>query len=106
MKDWRAIGFCFAALAALALALVIVGLALLMGASSIGGVVLYGIGSSSKGHPAPNIAFGIFMSFLVLSGVGIGLASGELRGLPAQRKAVLALSVAGLISGAWLLRLS
>lgn len=78
-------------------------LALVMGFCAMATAVLYGFATSRAGHPAPNVSFGIFISFLVLGGVGLGFATGEMRGSTPSAKAGLFLSACGLVAGAWLL---
>jgi len=78
-------------------------LALVMGGCAMATAVLYGFASSGAGHPTPNVSFGIFISFLVLGGVGLGFATGEMRGLTGGARAGLVLSALGLVTGAWLL---
>lgn len=80
-------------------------LAFFMGICGTAGVILYGFGSSAAGHPAPNVSFGIYMTFFVLAGNAMGYLSGELRGRSAAAGAGFALSLAGLIGAAWLLNL-
>jgi hypothetical protein len=74
-----------------------------MGICAAATAVLYGFASSAAGHPSPNISFGIFISFLVLGGVGLGLAGGEMRGTAARSRTGLLLSACGLVAGACLL---
>jgi len=78
-------------------------LAMLMGLCAAATAVLYGFASSRTGHPSPNISFGVFISFLVLSGNVLGLAAGELRGCSRGVGAGLLLSACGLVAGACLL---
>jgi hypothetical protein len=78
-------------------------LALMMGLCGVGGVVLYGLAGSGSGHPSPNVAFGIYMTFFVLAGNAFGLITGEMRGRSAGASAGLLLSIGGLIAAAWLL---
>ncbi len=78
-------------------------LALVMGAFSAATALLYGYATTAAGHPSPNVSFGIFVSFLVLGGVGLGMAGGEMRGSGAGARAGLLLSACGLVAGAWLL---
>lgn len=78
-------------------------MALVMGLCAAVAAVLYGYASSTAGHPSPNVSFGIFISCLVLGGVGLGFATGEMRGLTRGARAGLALSACGLVAGAWLL---
>jgi len=80
-------------------------LALLMGVCAMATAVLYGFAISRAGHPSPNVSFGIFISFLVLGGAGLGVATGEMRGATAGAKAGLFLGACGLVAGAWLLNL-
>ncbi len=78
-------------------------MALVMGLFAMATAVVYGFASSVAGHPSPNVSFGIFISFLVLGGVGLGVATGETRGWPRRTRAGLLLSACGLVAGAWLL---
>lgn len=78
-------------------------LALLMGFCAMAAVVLYGLASTGAGHPSPNVSFGVFMSFLVLSGNALGLATGEMRGHSTGLSTRLLLSACGLVASAWLL---
>lgn len=78
-------------------------LALFMGVSGTGGVVLYNTGSSISGHLEPNVSFGVFMTFFVASGNLMGLAAGEFRSASARTRITLALSILVLIAAAWLL---
>jgi L-rhamnose-H+ transport protein len=80
-------------------------LAFVMGLFAAATAVLYGYTSTAAGHPSPNISFGVFVSFLVLGGVGLGLAAGEMRGSPAPARTGLLLSAGSLVAGAWLLNL-
>jgi hypothetical protein len=81
-------------------------LAVLMAGFGVGGVFLYSVGSAGPAHPAPNISYGIFMSFFVVGGNLIGLATGELRSRSGGSRALLALGIAGLVASAVLLRVS
>lgn len=81
-------------------------LAVLMAVFGVGGVFLYGIGSSMPGRPAPNVSFGVFMSFFVLAGNAVGLITGELRSRSRRANALLTASIVGLVVAAWLLRAS
>ena len=72
-------------------------LAGVMGLCAAGTAVCYNLGSTSAGHPPPNISFAIFMTFLVLGGVVLGFLTGETR-----NRGVL-LSACGLVIAAWLL---
>lgn len=78
-------------------------LALSMGLCAMATAVLYGVAGSRSGHPAPNVCFGLFVNCLVLGGVGLGFATGEMRGLTAGARTGLVLSACGLAAGAWLL---
>jgi L-rhamnose-H+ transport protein len=78
-------------------------LALVMGLLAMATAVVYGYAGSAAGHPSPNVSFGIFISFLVLGGVGLGVATGETRGWRPGARAGLVLSACGLVAGAWLL---
>ncbi len=78
-------------------------LAILMGLFAAAAAVIYGFGSTVAGHPSPNVSFGIFISFLVFGGVGLGVATGETHGWPRGARAGLFLSACGLVAGAWLL---
>lgn len=78
-------------------------LGLVMGLCATATAVLYGWAGSAEGHPSPNVAFGIFISFLVLGGNALGFATGEMRGAPLRSSAGFLLSGCGLLAGAWLL---
>jgi hypothetical protein len=65
--------------------------------------VIYGFAGNRAGHPSPNISFGVFVSFLILSGNVLGLATGELRECSRGVGAGLLLSACGLVAGACLL---
>jgi len=78
-------------------------LALVMGLCAAATAILYGFGGSRAGHPSPNIAFGLFTTSLVLAGIGLGFATGEMRGLSRRARTGLAISVCALLAGGWLL---
>jgi len=78
-------------------------MALSMGLCAAATALLYGFAGSAAGHAAPNVSFGVFISFLVLGGNLLGLAGGEMRGCPRPVTAGLLLSACGLVAGAWLL---
>ena len=78
-------------------------LAVVMGLCALAVVVLYGLGGTIAGHPAPNVSFGIFVTFLVLGGNALGLATGEMRGNGPAVNAGLWISSCGLVLAAWLL---
>jgi L-rhamnose-H+ transport protein len=78
------------------------GLSVLMGLCCTGGVFLYGVGTSAHGHPAPNAAFGIFMTLYILGGNAIGGLLGELRG---RSPIGILFGTTGLLASAWLLNL-
>jgi L-rhamnose-H+ transport protein len=78
-------------------------LAIMMGLFAAGTAVCYNLGSTSVGHPPPNVAFAIFMTFLVLGGVVLGFATGEMRGDRLRAKAITGCSAMGLLIAAWLL---
>ena len=78
-------------------------LALVMGLCAAATVVLYGLGGTIAGHPAPNVSFSIFMTFLVLGGNALGFATGEMRGNGTGVNAGLWMSSCGLVLAAWLL---
>jgi hypothetical protein len=78
-------------------------LAVVMGLCAAATVVLYGLGGTIAGHPAPNVSFGIFMTFLVLGGNALGFAIGEIRGNGPGVNAGLWMSSCGLVLAAWLL---
>jgi hypothetical protein len=78
-------------------------MALTMGLCAAATALLYGFAGSAAGHAAPNVSFGVFISFLVLGGNLLGLAGGEMRGCPRHVTAGLLLSACGLVAGAWLL---
>jgi L-rhamnose-H+ transport protein len=78
-------------------------LAVVMGLCAAATVVLYGLGGTIAGHPAPNVSFGIFMTFLVLGGNALGFATGEMRGNRPAVNAGLWMSSCGLVLAAWLL---
>jgi L-rhamnose-H+ transport protein len=78
-------------------------LALVMGLCAMATAVLYGFAGSRTGHPSPNVAFGVFISFLVLGGSVLGVATGELRGCQRGVSAGLLLSACGLVAGACLM---
>jgi hypothetical protein len=78
-------------------------LAVVMGLCAAATVVLYGLGGTIAGHPAPNVSFSIFMTFLVLGGNALGFATGEMRGNGTGVNAGLWMSSCGLVLAAWLL---
>ena len=78
-------------------------LALAMGICAAATALLYGFAGSAAGHLSPNVSFGVFISFLVLSGTLLGLAAGEMRGCSRRFIVGLLLSAAGLVAGALLL---
>jgi hypothetical protein len=78
-------------------------LAVVMGLCATATAVLYGFAGSRTGHPSPNVAFAVFISFLVLGGNALGMATGELHGCPRRVSAGLVLSACGLVAGACLL---
>ncbi len=78
-------------------------LAVIMGLCAAASAVLYGFAGSRAGHPSPNVAFAVFISFLVLGSTAAGIAAGELRGCSRAVNASLLLSACGLIAGACLL---
>ena len=75
----------------------------MMGLCAAATVVLYGLGGTAAGHPAPNVSFCIFMTFLVLGGNALGFATGEMRGNGRAVNAGLRMSCCGLVLAAWLL---
>ena len=81
-------------------------LALIMAVFGVGGTFLYSVASSGPGHPTPNASYGVFMSFFVLGGNLVALATGELRSRSAGANGILACGIAGLIAGALLLHSS
>ena len=78
-------------------------LAMVMGWCAAATVVLYGLGGTILGHSAPNVSFGIFVTFLVLGGNALGFATGEMRGNGPGVNAGLWMSSCGLVLAAWLL---
>jgi L-rhamnose-H+ transport protein len=78
-------------------------MALVMGLCALATVGLYGWASAGPGRPSPNVSFGIFMTFLVLGGNILGLATGEMRGHAVRDRAGLVVSSCGLVAAAWLL---
>jgi L-rhamnose-H+ transport protein len=78
-------------------------LALVMGVCAAGTAICYNLGSTASGHPAPNVSFAIFMTFLVLGGVVLGLGTGEMRGSRRGAKIGMILSAGGLAAAASLL---
>ena len=78
-------------------------MALIMGGCAAATALLYGFAASSAGHLSPNVSFAVWVSFLVLGGNGLGLASGEMRGSRRGVAAGLVLSICGLVVGACLL---
>ena len=78
-------------------------LAVVMGLCAAATVVLYGLGGTIAGHPAPNVSFGIFMTFLVLGGNALGFAIGEMRGNGPGVNAGVWMSSCGLVLAARLL---
>lgn len=49
----------------------------LMGVLGFGGILLYGLGASGRGHPPENVAWATYMASFILSGNGIGLLTNE-----------------------------
>lgn len=49
----------------------------LMGVLGFGGMLLYGLGASGRGHPPENVAWATYMASFILSGNGIGLLTNE-----------------------------
>jgi L-rhamnose-H+ transport protein len=78
-------------------------LALIMGLCAAGTAVCLNLGSALSGHPSPNVAFAIFIIFLVLGGVILGFATGEMRGSRPGARIGLFLSACGLVLAATLL---
>jgi L-rhamnose-H+ transport protein len=78
-------------------------LAIVMGVCAAGTAICYNLGSTASGHPAPNVSFAIFMTFLVLGGVVLGLITGEMRGSRRAAKIGMILSAGGLAAAASLL---
>jgi hypothetical protein len=78
-------------------------LALVMGLCATATAVLYGFANSRAGHPSPNVAFGVFVSFQVLCGNALGFATGEMRGCSRRVRTGLWLCACGLVAGACLL---
>jgi L-rhamnose-H+ transport protein len=78
-------------------------LALVMGVCAAGTAICYNLGSTASGHPAPNVSFAIFMTFLVLGGVALGMVTGEMRESKGAVKIGMVLSACGLAAAAGLL---
>jgi hypothetical protein len=74
-----------------------------MGLCATATAVLYGFANSRAGHPSPNVAFGVFVSFQVLCGNALGFATGEMRGCSRRVRTGLWLCACGLVAGACLL---
>jgi len=74
-------------------------LVFLMGALGFGALLLYGLGSSTDGHPSKNVAWATYMTFFILSGNAIGLLSREWMNC-SRRTMLLLLTGIGLLLGA------
>lgn len=81
-------------------------LALSMALFGVGGVFLYGLGSTGSAQIAPNVSFAVFMTFFISGGSLLGVYERRVRKQLPFAKVILLVSLVGLLAAAWLLHAS